>query len=158
MTQQAFLQVAIPVLYVYDPDVRPEAPPGFDLGMLPVVSRVLKDHAGTSKVTVVTGAPTPAHALDKAFTHLALQYATLKKASPEAGNLLAAEFIADNFDGDAVLEHLARILKERQREVAEQVESLSGARRTTIEDVRDADLAPPDSEDAGEGEPGPKSS
>ena len=56
----AFLQVAIPVLYVYDEGTLPEVPPGFDMGLLPVISRALKEHANTSKVTVITGAPTAA--------------------------------------------------------------------------------------------------
>lgn len=136
---QAFLHVAIPVLYVYDEDTVPSEAPGFDMGLLPLVSRVLKDRAGTTKVTVITGAPAPAAALDSAFTHLALQYAKLEKASPEAGNLIAAEFIADNFDAEAVLEHLARLVKERQRELAEQVDALGKRERTD----EDAGASPP---------------
>lgn len=119
----AFLQVAIPVLYVYDDGTLPEAPPGFDMGLLPVVSRALKEHANTSKVTVITGAPTAADDLSRAYTSLGLQYASIKKASPEAGNLLVAEFVADHFDLDAVLDHLKRIQEERQRELAETVEA-----------------------------------
>lgn len=118
----AFLQVAIPVLYVYDEGTLPEAPPGFDMGLLPVISRALKEHANTPKVTVITGAPTAADDLPRAYTSLGLQYATIQKASPEAGNLLVSEFIADHFDLDAVLEHLQRIQAERQRELAEGVE------------------------------------
>lgn len=119
----AFLQVAIPVLYVYDEGTLPEAPPGFDMGLLPVVSRALKEHANTSKVTVITGAPTASEDLPRAYTSLGLQYSTIKKASPEAGNLLVAEFVADHFDLDAVLDHLKRIQEERQRELAESVEA-----------------------------------
>lgn len=119
----AFLQVAIPVLYVYDEGTLPEVPPGFDMGLLPVISRALKEHANTTKVTVITGAPTAAEDLPRAYTSLGLQYATLQKASPEAGNLLVAEFVADHFDMEAVLEHLARIREERQRELAEGVEA-----------------------------------
>jgi hypothetical protein len=119
----AFLQVAIPVLYVYDEGSLPEAPPGFDMGLLPVISRALKEHANTNRVTVITGAPTAADDLPRAYTSLGLQYATIKKASPEAGNLLVAEFVADHFDLDAVLEHLKRIQEERQRELAETVEA-----------------------------------
>lgn len=122
----AFLQVAIPVLYVYDEGALPEAPPGFDMGLLPVISRALKEHANTSRVTVITGAPTAAEDLPRAYTSLGLQYATLQKASPEAGNLLVAEFVADHFDLDAVLDHLTRIRDERQRELAESVEGLTG--------------------------------
>ncbi len=147
---QAFLHVAIPVLYVYDEGIVPPGAPGFDMGLLPVVSRVLKDHAGTEQVTVITGAPHPVGALDSAFTHLALQYPSLKKATPEAGNLIVAEFIADNFDADAVLAHLARIVEERQKQLAEQVESLGrragDARRSTIGDEpteKDGEDAPP---------------
>jgi hypothetical protein len=119
----AFLQVAIPVLYVYDEGSLPEVPPGFDMGLLPVISRALKEHANTSKVTVITGAPTAAEDLPRAYTSLGLQYANLQKASPEAGNLLVAEFVADHFDIDAVLDHLNRIRDERQRELAEGVEA-----------------------------------
>jgi len=119
----AFLQVAIPVLYVYDEGTLPEAPPGFDMSLLPVVSRALKEHANTSKVTVITGAPTSAEDLPRAFTSLGLQFANIRKASPEAGNLLVAEFIADHFDMDAVIDHLHRIRDERQRELAESVEA-----------------------------------
>lgn len=119
----AFLQVAIPVLYVYDEGTLPDAPPGFDMGLLPVISRALKEHANTSKVTVITGAPTAADDLPRAYTSLGLQYANLKKASPEAGNLLVAEFVADHFDIDSVLDHLARIREERQRELAEGIEA-----------------------------------
>jgi hypothetical protein len=118
----AFLQVAIPVLYVYDDGMLPEAPPGFDMGLLPVISRALKEHANTSKVTVITGAPTSSEDLPRAYTSLGLQYATIQRASPEAGNLLVAEFVADHFDGEAVLDHLKRILEERQRELAESVQ------------------------------------
>lgn len=118
----AFLQVAIPVLYVYDDGTLPEVPPGFDMGLLPVISRALKEHANTSKVTVITGAPTAAEDLPRAYTSLGLQYANLQRASPEAGNLLVAEFVADHFDIDAVLDHLGRIKEERQRELAEGVE------------------------------------
>jgi hypothetical protein len=119
----AFLQVAIPVLYVYDEGTLPDAPPGFDMGLLPVVSRALKEHAATPKVTVITGAPTSPDELARAYTNLGLQYGTLQKATPEAGNLLVAEFVADHFDGEAVLEHLKRILEERQKELAESVEA-----------------------------------
>lgn len=119
----AFLQVAIPVLYVYDEGTLPEAPPGFDMGLLPVISRALKEHANTSRVTVITGGPTPAEDLPRAFTSLGLQYAHLQRASPEAGNLLVAEFVADHFDMDSVIEHLHRIRDERQRELAESVEA-----------------------------------
>lgn len=119
----AFLQVAIPVLYVYDEGTLPEAPPGFDMGLLPVISRALKEHANTGKVTVITGAPTSAEDLSRAYTNLGLQYATIQKASPEAGNLLVAEFVADHFDAEAVLEHLKRIVEERQKELAETVEA-----------------------------------
>ena len=118
----AFLQVAIPVLYVYDEGTLPEAPPGFDMGLLPVISRALKEHANTSRVTVITGGPTPAEDLPRAFTSLGLQYAHLQRASPEAGNLLVAEFVADHFDMDSVIDHLHRIRDERQRELAESVE------------------------------------
>jgi hypothetical protein len=118
----AFLQVAIPVLYVYDEGTLPDAPPGFDMGLLPVVSRALKEHANTGKVTVITGAPTSSEDLPRAFTNLGLQYATIQRASPEAGNLLVAEFVADHFDGEAVLDHLKRIMAERQRELLESVE------------------------------------
>lgn len=119
----AFLQVAIPVLYVYDDGTLPEVPPGFDMGLLPVISRALKEHANTTKVTVITGAPTAAEDLPRAYTSLGLQYASLQKASPEAGNLLVAEFVADHFDIDLVLEHLNRIKEERQRELTEGVEA-----------------------------------
>lgn len=118
----AFLQVAIPVLYVYDEGTLPDVPPGFDMGLLPVISRALKEHANTSKVTVITGAPTAAEDLPRAYTSLGLQYASLQKATPEAGNLLVAEFVADHFDLDAVLDHLQRIREERQKELAEGVE------------------------------------
>lgn len=118
----AFLQVAIPVLYVYDDGTLPEVPPGFDMGILPVISRALKEHANTTKVTVITGAPTAAEDLPRAYTSLGLQYANLKRASPEAGNLLVAEFVADHFDIDSVLDHLNRIREERQRELAEGIE------------------------------------
>jgi hypothetical protein len=119
----AFLQVAIPVLYVYDEETLPDVPPGFDMGLLPVISRALKEHANTSRVTVITGAPTAAEDLPRAYTNLGLQYGNLKKASPEAGNLLVAEFIADHFDIEMVLDHLQRIRDERQRELAEGVEA-----------------------------------
>jgi hypothetical protein len=128
----AFLQVAIPVLYVYDEGTIPEAPPGFDMGLLPVISRALKEHANTGKVTVITGAPTSAEDLSRAFTNLGLQHASIQKASPEAGNLLVAEFVADHFDAEAVLDHLKRIVEERQKELAEGVEA--HRRRTGIAD------------------------
>lgn len=131
----AFLQVAIPVLYVYDEGTLPEVPPGFDMGLLPVISRALKEHANTPKVTVITGAPTASEDLPRAFTSLGLQYATLTKASPEAGNLLVAEFVADHFDMDLVIEHLTRIREERQKELAEGVEAVR--RRTGTVDGED---------------------
>lgn len=120
----AFLHAAIPVLYVYDEGTLPDAPPGFEMGLLPVISRALKEHAGTTRVTVITGGPVSPEELPRAFTGLGLQYSTLKKASPEAGNLMVAEFVADHFDGEAVLEHLKRILEERQRELADVVDKL----------------------------------
>jgi thiamine monophosphate kinase len=129
----AFLQVAIPVLYVYDEGTLPESPPGFDMGLLPVISRALKENANTSKVTVVTGAPTSADELPRAFTSLGLQYASLTRASPEAGNLMVAEFVADHFDAEAVLEHLQRLVEERQRELAEGVEAHTRTRARTGE-------------------------
>ena len=148
----AFLQVAIPVLYVYDEGSLPDAPPGFDMGLLPVISRALKEHANTSKVTVITGAPTAADDLPRAYTSLGLQFATIKKASPEAGNLLVAEFVADHFDLDAVLDHLKRIQEERQRELAETVDAHTRRRGDAGEDEEaaeggDADAA---ARDAGE--------
>jgi hypothetical protein len=112
---QGFLEVAIPVLYVYDEDAMPTAPPGFDMNLLPVISRVLKRHAGTGQVTVITGTPTTPDALGSAFTRLALQYAELEKASPEAANLIVAEAVADNFDAEAVVAHLQRIVEERKK-------------------------------------------
>lgn len=159
---QAFLQVAIPVLYVYDEAEVPTAAPGFDMGLLPMVSRVLKDHAGTTNVTVITGAPAPVQAIDQAFTHLALQYPKLQKASPEAGNLIAAEFIADNFDADAVLEHLTRIVEERQRQLAEEVESFASRARDVRPlgeqpDVDEAEADAADDEPVGDEEPGDES-
>lgn len=154
----AFLQVAIPVLYVYDEGTLPETPPGFDMGLLPVISRALKEHANTSKVTVITGAPTTAEELPRAYTSLGLQYSTIKKASPEAGNLLVAEFVADHFDLDAVLDHLKRIQEERQRELAETVEAhrrrvhLEPGGPEPIEGLEDADFGGA----AGEGDDAPK--
>jgi hypothetical protein len=146
----AFLQVAIPVLYVYDEGSLPEAPPGFDMGLLPVISRALKEHANTSKVTVITGAPTSAEDLSRAYTNLGLQHAHIQKASPEAGNLLVAEFVADHFDADAVLEHLQRIVQERQRELAESVEA--HRRRTAAgEDEPAPDEAPEPEQDEDQG-------
>lgn len=150
----AFLQVAIPVLYVYDEGTLPEAPPGFDMGLLPVISRALKEHANTSKVTVITGAPTTAEELPRAYTSLGLQYATIKKASPEAGNLLVAEFVADHFDLDAVLEHLKRIQEERQREMAETVEA--HRRRTQSESGASEPIEGLDEPDADETDDVPK--
>ncbi|HET6404354.1 MAG TPA: hypothetical protein VFH78_06880 [Candidatus Thermoplasmatota archaeon] len=138
----AFLQVAIPVLYVYDEGTLPEVPPGFDMGLLPVISRALKEHANTAKVTVITGAPTAAEDLPRAFTSLGLQYANLTKATPEAGNLLVAEFVADHFDIDLVLEHLTRIREERQKELAEGVEAVR--RRQGSVDGEDAEDDRPD--------------
>jgi len=119
----AFLQVAIPVLYVYDEGTLPEEPPGFDMSLLPVISRALKEHANTTKVTVITGAPTAAEELARSFTSLALQSANLQRASVDAGNLLVAEFVADHFDAEAVLDHLQRIVQERAKELAESVEA-----------------------------------
>lgn len=116
---QGFLQVVLPVLYVYDPDSVPTEPPGFDTDLLPIVSRALKNHAGTAQLTVITGAPTTPDGLADAFTRLALQYPELRRASVEAANLLCAEFVADNFDGEAVLGHLQRILEQRRKEGAE---------------------------------------
>lgn len=135
----AFLQVAIPVLYVYDEGELPEAPPGFEMGLLPVISRALKEHANTPKVTVITGSPTPSEDLPRAFTSLGLQYRSIKKASPEAGNLLVAEFVADHFDPEAVLEHLKRIVEERQRELAESVEAHTRRRGAEPGDEGEAD-------------------
>ena len=150
----AFLQVAIPVLYVYDEGTLPEAPPGFDMGLLPVISRALKEHANTSKVTVITGAPTAADELARAYTSLGLQYGSLQKASPEAGNLLVAEFIADHFDPEAVLEHLKRILEERQRELVETVQAHAERRGTSepIEGFGEDDISPAEEEDGGDEE------
>jgi hypothetical protein len=111
----AFLQVALPVLYVYDADAQVARLPGFDMNLLPIVSRVLKEHAGTGQVTVITGTPTTPDSLQEAYTRLALQYPELQRASPEAGNLIAAEMIADNFDAEAVLGHLQRIVEERRK-------------------------------------------
>lgn len=134
----AFLHVAIPVLYVYDEGTLPETPPGFDMGLLPVISRALKEHANTPKVTVITGAPTTPEDIARAYTSLGLQYATLQKATPEAGNLLVAEFVADHFDGEAVLDHLKRILEERQKELAETVEAHTRRRGDEGTDEGDA--------------------
>jgi hypothetical protein len=117
------------------------------MGLLPVISRALKEHANTNRVTVITGAPTAADDLPRAYTSLGLQYATIKKASPEAGNLLVAEFVADHFDLDAVLEHLKRIQEERQRELAETVEA--HRRRTGGEEAAEGDAA--QGEASGEG-------
>ena len=148
----AFLQVAIPVLYVYDEGTLPEAPPGFDMGLLPVISRALKEHANTSKVTVITGGPTSAEDLPRAFTSLGLQYAHLQRASPEAGNLLVAEFVADHFDMDSVIDHLHRIRDERQRELAETVEmhTTKKGKRESGEDEEDAPADEPGDEPADE--------
>ena len=110
---QPFLQVAIPILYVYDADATPGHGPGFDMNLLPVISRALKMRAGTEHLTVITGTPTTPDSLTDAYTNLALRYPELQKASPEAANLIAAEFIADNFDAEAVLAHLRRIVDER---------------------------------------------
>lgn len=140
----AFLQVAIPVLYVYDEGTLPEVPPGFDMGLLPVISRALKEHANTSKVTVITGAPTASEDLPRAYTTLGLQYSSIQKASPEAGNLLVAEFIADHFDPEAVLDHLQRLVEERQRELAESVEA--HARRTGLGEGEESDEDAADAE------------
>ncbi|GEM_PF-3717584 len=140
----AFLQVAIPVLYVYDEGALPEAPPGFDMSLLPVISRALKEHANTSKVTVITGAPTSADDLPRAYTGLGLQYASIQKASPEAGNLLVAEFVADHFDAEAVLEHLRRIVEERQKELAESVEAHRRRAGADEEPEEDGDDEGPD--------------
>lgn len=142
----AFLQVAIPVLYVYDQGMLPDVPPGFDMGLLPVISRALKEHANTTKVTVITGAPTAAEDLPRAFTGLGLQYANLTKATPEAGNLLVAEFIADHFDIDAVHEHLTRIKEERQKELAEGIEQ--HRRRTGIADDAEDEATRSDDDNA----------
>lgn len=113
---QGFLQVSIPVLYVYDADAMPTEPPGFDMNLLPVISRALKVRAGTGQVTVITGTPTTPDNLHQAFTRLALQYAELQRASPEAANLIVAEFIADNFDAEAVREHLGTIIEGRAKD------------------------------------------
>lgn len=113
---QGFLQVCIPVLYVYDADAMPTQPPGFDMNLLPVVSRALKTRAGTAQVTVITGTPTTPESLGEAFTRLALQYAELQKASPEAANLIVAEFVADTFDAEMVIEHLKSIVEQRRKE------------------------------------------
>lgn len=141
----AFLQVAIPVLYVYDEGTLPEVPPGFDMGLLPVISRALKEHANTSKVTVITGAPTAADDLPRAYTSLGLQFAGLTRATPEAGNLMVAEFVADHFDAEAVLEHLKRLVEERQKELAESVEAHTGRSKVKAMDLSDEQL-----QDAGE--------
>jgi len=124
---QAFIQVAIPVLYVYDPEHFPEEPPGFDMNLLPVISRVLKEHAGTPNVTVITGTPTHVKELDTAYTHLALQYPNLQKATPDAGNLILAELAADNFDPESVREHLSRHIEAREEGVRDIVRSRYGA-------------------------------
>lgn len=117
----AFLQVAVPVLYVYDPDALPTEAPGFDMNLLPVVSRALKVHAATKAVTVITGTPTAPEHLGDAFTRLALQYSELQRATEEASNLIAAEFIADNFDAEAIIGHLQRIVEERRKQVEDEV-------------------------------------
>lgn len=124
---QAFLQVTIPVLYVYDTGHFPENPPGFDMNLLPVISRVLKEHAGTRNLTVITGAPTLVSGLDTAFTQLALQYPNLQKASPDAGNLILAEMASDNFDPEAVIEHLKRFIEARDKGARDIVASRYGA-------------------------------
>lgn len=140
----AFLQVAIPVLYVYDEGLLPEVPPGFDMGLLPVISRALKEHANTPRVTVITGAPTASEELARAFTSLGLQYANLQRASPEAGNLMVAEFVADHFDIESVIDHLNRLKEERQKELAETVEAHTrrkGDREDAPVDARPGDDA-----------------
>ena len=119
---QGFLQVAIPVLYVYDADALPTEAPGFDMNLLPVISRALKVRAGTAQLTVITGTPTTPEGLSEAFTRLALQYGELQKASPEAANLILAEFIADNFDAEAVHGHLGRVVEERRKQEQDAVE------------------------------------
>lgn len=145
----AFLQVAIPILYVYDEGTLPEAPPGFDMGLLPVISRALKEHANTSKVTVITGAPTASEDLPRSFTSLGLQYAHLQRASPEAGNLLVAEFVADHFDLESVIDHLHRIRDERQRELAEGVQ-MHTTKKGGLAD-EDEDAEPEERDDQGSG-------
>ena len=117
----AFLQVAVPILYVYDPDALPTEAPGFDMNLLPVVSRALKVHAGTEQVTVITGTPTSQENLGEAFTRLALQYGELQRATADASNLIAAEFLADNFDAEAVIAHLQRIVEERRKQLEDEV-------------------------------------
>lgn len=118
----AFLQVSIPVLYVYDVDAVPSDAPGFDMNLLPVISRALKVRAGTGQITVITGTPTTPDNLTEAYTRLALQYGELQKASPEAANLILAEFIADNFDAEAVHQHLGRVVEERRKQEQDAVE------------------------------------
>jgi len=155
---QGFLQVAIPVLYVYDRDAVPTEPPGFDMNLLPVISRALKQRAGTTQVTVITGTPTTPEEVDRAFTHLALQYPELRKATAEAANLIVAEFISDHFDGAAVLEHLQRIVEQQRKaeEEARAVRLIETGKRA------DRDRSPKaargtDTDDAlpGDEEPGP---
>lgn len=124
---RVFLQVAIPVLYVYDPDEDPERVPGFDMNLLPVTSRVLKEHAGTLNVTVITGTPTTPEELPEAFTRLALSLPDLQRASPEAGALALAELAMENFDGEAVRAALDRLLSEREKRAKEEVEGRYGA-------------------------------
>lgn len=123
---QAFIQIAIPVLYVYDPEHLPDEAPGFDMNLLPVISRVLKEHAGTRNVTVITGTPTLVKELDTAFTHLALQYPKLTKASPDAGNLILAELATENFDPESVTEHLRRFIAAREEGARDIVRSRYG--------------------------------
>lgn len=123
---RAFLQLAIPVLYVYDPEARVEHLPGFDMNLLPVVSRVLKEHAGTKDVTVVTGTPTTPDELPAAFTRLALSVPDLQRASPEAGAMALAEMALDNFDAEAVRAQLERLVAERESAAKEEVEDRFG--------------------------------
>ncbi len=119
---KAFIELVLPVLAVYDDDAEISRTPSFDVNILPVVSRVLKNHWGTEDVTVITGTPVPPHDAASAFTDLALRYSDLKRADPAASAMVLCELILENFDADLVREKLDALITARDASARDLVE------------------------------------
>ncbi len=119
---KAFMELAIPVLAVYDDDAEVVRPPSFDVNILPIVSRVLKNHWGTDDVTVISGTPVPPSEVDTALTDLALRASDLKRADPSASAMVLCELIMENFDADLVKEKLDELIRKRDDSARDLVE------------------------------------
>lgn len=102
-----FAHFAVPIIVVWDADAQP--PSTAPSSVFPIISRSVKNRLGTDKVTVLAGSPTNPESLHAGLVFLALQYGELQKIEPGAADLVAAEFIADNFNVDAVMKHLQHL-------------------------------------------------